>query len=100
MALSKKDVKHIAKLARLGLSGKEKKKYLKDLGGILDYMEMLNEVDTKNVEPLVLVTGLKNVLRKDENFHQLDIEKVKQIISQAAEREDNFIKTKPVLENK
>ena len=93
-----KEVERIAKLARLGLSEKEKEKYSKDLSGILDYMEKLNEVDIKNLEPTTQATGLKNIIRKDENPHEVDVEKIKKIISQAPDREDNFIKTKPILE--
>lgn len=99
MALSKKEIDHIAKLARLGLSEKEKEKLAKDLSGILDYMNKLNEVDTKRVEPTAQVTGLVNVFRKDDNPHDLDAEKIKRIIGQASEREGNFVKTKPILTN-
>ena len=98
MAISKKDVERIAKLARLGLSEKEKEKYSKGLSGILDYMGKLNEIDTKNVEPTSQVTGLINIFRKDESPHKVDVEKIKKIIGQAPEREDNFVKTKPILE--
>jgi len=38
------DIKHIAKLARLGLTGKERKKFQKELSAILDFVEKLNEV--------------------------------------------------------
>ena len=98
MFISLKEVEHIAKLARLGLSESEKKKYSKELSEILDYIDKLNKAETKNVEPFALVSGLKNILRKDENSHEVDVERIKKIISQAPEREDNFIKTKPILE--
>jgi len=97
MELSKKEIEHIAKLARLGLSEAEKKKYSKDLSGILDYFKKLNEIDTKNVEPTSQVTGLAGVFRKDENSHPIDPEKIKKMIGQAPEREGNFVKTKPIL---
>ncbi|TSC90934.1 MAG: aspartyl-tRNA(Asn)/glutamyl-tRNA (Gln) amidotransferase subunit C [Parcubacteria group bacterium Gr01-1014_2] len=100
MAISKKDIDHIAELARLGLSEKEKKKYAKELSGILDYMDKLNEINTERVQPTAQVTGLKNVFRKDEDAHKLDADKIKKIIGQAPQREDNFVKTKPILENK
>ncbi len=98
MALSAKEIDYIAKLARLGLSDSEKKKYSKELSQILDYMNKLNEVDTKDVEPTSQVTGLINVFRKDENPFGVEPEKIKKIIGQAPEREDNFIKTKPIIE--
>lgn len=98
MAISKKEVEHVAKLARLGLGEKEKEKLSKDLSWILDYMEKLNKIDTKNIEPTSQATGLANIFRKDESLHEVNVEKVKKIIGQAPEREDNFIKTKPILE--
>ena len=65
-SLSDDDVRHIAKLARLQLSDAEVKKFSKELTSILEYMEMLNEVNTENVEATAQVTGLTNALREDE----------------------------------
>ena len=96
--ISIKEVEHIAKLARLGLSDKEKETLTQELNGILNYMKKLNEVETGDIEPTALVTGLGNVFRNDENPHQVDVEKIKKMIGQAPEREDNFVKTKPILE--
>lgn len=98
MSISKKDVEYIAKLARFGLSEKEKEKLVKELGSILDYMKKLNEVDVKGIESTAQVTGLTDVFRKDENPHEVNVEKIKKIIGQAPEREGNFVKTKPILE--
>jgi len=98
MSISIKDVERIAKLARLGLSETEKKKYSKELSKILDYFEKLKEVNTGDVEPTAQVTGLFNAFRKDESPREVDPEKIKRIIGQAPEREDNFVKTKPILE--
>lgn len=98
MPIIKKEVEHIAGLARLGLNEKEKEKLSRELSGILDYFEKLKEVDTKNIEPTAQVTGLTNVFREDNNPHETDIEKIKKIIGQAPEREDNFVKTKTILE--
>ena len=64
--LSLDQVKHIAKLARIGISDAEAEKFSKQLSGILEYVELLNEVKTDGVEPTSQVTGLNNVTRKDE----------------------------------
>ena len=98
MELNKKEIEHIAKLARLGLSEREKGKYSKELSGILDYIKKLNEIEVKNVEPKAQVAGLSNVFRNDDQPHEVDAEKIKKMISQSLEREDNFVKTKPILE--
>ncbi|MEK7579596.1 MAG: Asp-tRNA(Asn)/Glu-tRNA(Gln) amidotransferase subunit GatC [Patescibacteria group bacterium] len=98
MPVSKKDLEHIAELARLGLSEPEKEKYSKELSKILDYFDKLKEVDTPK-EPLRGPTGyVQNIFRKDDWTHPVDPEKIKKIIGQAPEREDNFVKTKPILE--
>lgn len=64
-ALSKDQVRHIAKLARLRLTDAEVKKFSTELTQILQYVDMLSEVDTKGVEPLAQVTGQANVFRDD-----------------------------------
>jgi aspartyl-tRNA(Asn)/glutamyl-tRNA(Gln) amidotransferase subunit C len=64
--LSDDDVRHIAKLARLKLSDDEVKKFSKELTSILDYIDILNELETEEVEPTAQVTGMTNVFRNDE----------------------------------
>lgn len=49
--ISKQEVEHIAKLARLGLSKQEVKKFEKELSSILDYFDTLEKVDTSNIKP-------------------------------------------------
>ena len=66
MAVTIKDVEHIAKLARLEFTEAEKEKFTHQLNQILAYIEKLNELDTTNVEPLSQVIELKNVFREDE----------------------------------
>jgi aspartyl-tRNA(Asn)/glutamyl-tRNA(Gln) amidotransferase subunit C len=63
--LNADQVRHIAKLARLGLKDEEVEKFSKQLSDILGHMEMLNEVDTEKTEPTSQVTGLLNVSRED-----------------------------------
>lgn len=58
-------VRHIAKLARLNVSDAEVEKFTTELTSILKYIEILNEVDTKNVEATAQVTGQTSVLRSD-----------------------------------
>lgn len=60
------DVVKVAKLANLFFSPAEEKKFEKQLSSILDYMKVLNKVNTEKVEPTSQVTGLKNVMREDE----------------------------------
>ena len=64
--LTKKQVEHVAKLARLGLTEKERKKFQKELSAILDFVEKLKQVKTDKVEPTAQVTDLENVSRPDK----------------------------------
>lgn len=63
--LSAAQVRHIAKLARLQLSDAEVEKFAKDLTSILAYVDTLQKVNTKGVEPTSQVTGQAHVLRDD-----------------------------------
>ncbi|OGM05525.1 hypothetical protein A2125_00800 [Candidatus Woesebacteria bacterium GWB1_43_5] len=64
--LSSDDVKHVAQLAKLSLTGQEVKKFQKQLEKVIDYISELNEIDIKNVEPTSQMTGLTNVYRNDK----------------------------------
>lgn len=64
--LSEEQVRHIAKLARIALSDKEVKKLQMELSDVLSYVEILGEVDTTGVQETSQVTGLNNVMEKDE----------------------------------
>lgn len=94
MKLSKQEVEKIAKLSRLELNEEEKDKFAGQLSAVLDYVGKLNEVNTENVAMTAQVTGLENVYRED-NADQFD--KQKELIKQAADSEDNLIKTKSVF---
>jgi len=60
------EVEHIAKLSRLELTEAEKEKFANQLSGVLEYVGLLNEVDTSKVEPTAQVTGLSNVFAEDQ----------------------------------
>lgn len=64
--LTKIDVKHVAKLAKLYLSEDEIDNYLKQLSSVIDYISELSEVNTESVEPTSQTTGLENIFRSDE----------------------------------
>lgn len=92
--ISKEEVKHIAKLARLGLSEKETEKFQKELSSILDYIEKLKEVDISEVEATSHPFFVENVMRGDEPHRGED---GKKLVSQAPDRKDNFIKVKSIF---
>lgn len=59
------DIKKIALLARLKLTPAEEALHAKTMGGILDYMQILNELNTDNIISTSQVTGLTNIVRED-----------------------------------
>ena len=66
MAAAEIDVKYVAHLARLALTPDEETKLAGQLGGILDYIEKLKELDVTHVEPTAHAVPMINVTRPDE----------------------------------
>lgn len=65
MALTMKEVEHVALLARLSLSDDEKNRFGEQLSTILNYADTLNALDTDDVEPLTHILPAFNVFRED-----------------------------------
>jgi len=65
MQLSADHVRKVASLARLKVSEAEVESLLGDLSAILNYVDMLNEIDTTGVRPMVHAVELHDVLRAD-----------------------------------
>ena len=65
MSISREDVIHVSRLARLNLSEDEVEKFTGQLGAILEHIAKLNEVDTGGVEPTSHVLDIVNVFRED-----------------------------------
>lgn len=66
MALTIKEVEHVALLARLNLSQQDKEIFAAQLGTILEYAGMINQLNTDNVEPLDHILPVFNVFREDK----------------------------------
>jgi aspartyl-tRNA(Asn)/glutamyl-tRNA(Gln) amidotransferase subunit C len=64
--ISEEEVRHVANLARLGLTDEEVEKMGGQLGAILDSIEQIGELDLRNVPPTANPLNLTNVLRSDE----------------------------------
>ena len=65
MAIDRKTVENVAKLARLQLTPDELDRYGKQLGAILDYIAKLEKLDVKGLEPLAHAVDTANVFRED-----------------------------------
>lgn len=97
--ISKEQVQHIAKLARLGLGDKEIKKFQKELSSILEYVDKLQKVDISNIEAdfrLIPEATFKKGMREDGAKKQ-EIEAIKKLIKAAPETKNSHIKVKAVL---
>ena len=95
MDITRKEVEHVAQLARLALGDAEKDGLTRHLTSILRYMEKLNEVDTSRVEPTSHVLPVKNVMREDRAIESLEREKV---LSNAPDRTEEFFRVPKVIE--
>ena len=96
-SLSKKDVEHVAKLAKLPLTPKEITKFQKQLSQILDHIKLLQELPTDKVEPTSQVTGLENVTRPDETKDD-DSLSSHEALSNSPQTHQGFFKVKGVFD--
>lgn len=102
--VSKEEVEHIAKLARLGLSEKEIEKMQKELTKILDYIDSLKELDISKTEPtsgvdFLLLRGrkpLEKAMREDQVKEQPP-ETVNNLLEAAPSKEKGYIKVPEIL---
>jgi aspartyl-tRNA(Asn)/glutamyl-tRNA(Gln) amidotransferase subunit C len=95
MALTIEEVRKVAALARLRLSDEELERMQQQLSSILDYMQVLQEVDVTDVPPTAQVTDVVNIVRPDEVRPSLPVDEA---LSGAPQREGDYFKVKPVFE--
>ena len=95
MKITKQEVEHVAKLARLELSDLEKEKLTDQLSNILTYVEKLNELDTRDVEPTSHVLDINNVIRDDRPGVSLSQEKA---LANAPEKAAGHYKVPRIIE--
>ena len=92
--VSEKEVEKIASLSRLSLSKEELASHTEDMNNILDYMDLLNEIDTDGVDELVNVHDMKSPLRDDKFEESLDKDS---IIKNSPESSNDYIEVPLVL---
>lgn len=95
MKIDKKTVEYIAKLARLSLTEEEKEEFTGQLDKILAYIDKLNELDTKNVEPTTHAVPMKNVFREDEAKKSLSQDEA---LSNAPEKDRGHFRVPRIIE--
>jgi aspartyl-tRNA(Asn)/glutamyl-tRNA(Gln) amidotransferase subunit C len=95
MKLSREEVLHITRLARLGLTEAEVSRLSEQLSNILEHFEVLQQVDTTDVPPTTQSIDLQNVLKSDEVAASLP---QSQVLANAPRREGDFFRVRAVLE--
>ncbi|MFT4559323.1 MAG: aspartyl-tRNA(Asn)/glutamyl-tRNA(Gln) amidotransferase subunit C [Planctomycetaceae bacterium] len=94
--LSPEDVQKVATLARLKLTDEELQQIGQQLGGILDYVAVLDEVDVSGVEPMAHVADVSNAFRADETRPSLPRE---ESLSNAPKTDGKYFLVPQILEN-
>lgn len=92
--LNRDAVKYVAKLANLPLSENEEETFASQLTKILDYISLLNEVDTKNVEPTYNTSPNNNITQEDIPSKSLTQEEA---LLNSSTKKDGFFVTKGVF---
>ena len=94
MTISKEEIIHIAKLADLSIKEEEIEDYAKNLQDILEFAEIINNVDTDNVKESIGTLEISNVMRKDE---VKEFEDKEALLQNAPEKENNMFKIPKVI---
>ena len=93
--ISREEVEHVTRLARLALSGEEKARMGQELSAILTYIDQLRELDTRDVEPTFHAIPLVNVVREDEIRPSYPMDAM---LANAPEREGDFVRVPKIIE--
>ncbi len=95
MKITEDVVNHIAHLSKLQFEGESKKAIQQDLENIVSFMEVLGEVDTEHVEPLIFMNDEINVLREDVPAQTIQKEEA---LSNAPKRDSDYFRIPKVLD--
>ncbi len=88
-------IDHLGRLARLSLSVEEKELFSKQIISILNYMDKLNELDTRDIEPTSHVISINNVVREDMPVASL---KRQDALLNAPDHTDKFYRVPKIIE--
>lgn len=97
--LSKDEILHVAKLAKLELTDKEIEKFTPQLSKVIDYFGELAEVNTNDVEPTSQTTGLENIRREDKVKPDESLTQ-EEALSGSDKTHNGYFKVKAILEGR
>ncbi len=92
--ISQEETKHIAELARIGMSDDELERFSQDLSSVLDWIKKMEEADVTEVLPTAHIAGVKNIKREDREADFSDKEK---LIELFPDKKDRYDKVKSVM---
>ena len=92
------EVKRIAALSRIAITEAEASAMAVELGGIVEFVEQLQKVDTTGIEPTSQVTGLEDVWRADEIRPESDNIPQDQLLKNAPAQQDGYVKVRRVMQ--
>jgi|SRR3989338_7197994 len=95
--ITKKDIEHLKKLARVEFGEKETEALAGDLEKILSYVEMLKEVDVSGVSEMTNTAGAHNIFRADKNPLEFNEKLLGNLIGAFPEKEKTYLKVKAVI---
>ena len=95
MELSREEVLHIARLARVALTEEEITRMSRQLSDLLEHFQNLQQVDTEGVPPTAQSIDIRSVMRDDVIAPSLSPEEV---LSNAPRREEDYFRVRAVLE--
>ena len=96
--LTAAEIKHIATLARIDFTDAELEYLQQEFDKILNFIAKLNEIETKGIAPTAQVGDLVNAWRKDAERYLADAVDRDALLSQAPQREKDYVKVKAVFE--
>ncbi|MEM5881813.1 MAG: Asp-tRNA(Asn)/Glu-tRNA(Gln) amidotransferase subunit GatC [Candidatus Aenigmatarchaeota archaeon] len=95
--LTKEELEHLAKLAKIEFKEKELEKILEDIEKIFGYVNEIHKLDLENYEPMI--GGPIQTLGLREDIKEVcDLEIKELIINQFPEKEKNFLKVPKIIE--
>ncbi len=94
MAINKKEIIHIAKLASLNLSEEEIEKYTNDMQEVLEFANIINSVNTEGMSETIATNKKSNVLRKDEI---IDFENREILLQNAPSQDEGMFRIPKVI---
>ena len=95
MSITRQDIDHVAKLARLALTEEERQLFTGQMGAILAYVEALNELNTDDVQPTSHAVPMQNAFRPDVIAPSIGHHRA---LANAPDTNETYFRVPPVIE--